>query len=358
MKIAIDGRLWHEGGVGRYIRNLVYYLQKQDKQNSYTLYFLDKKGQGFSKSTNFDFEITKSKWHSFSEQWQFCGELNKQNFDLVHFPYFSHPIFYNGPYVITIHDLTILNFTTGKASTKNYLTYLIKKLGYSMVLNHGVKKAEKIIVPSLFVKDDLNKHFGAKDKTVVTYEGVGYEMKQAKLKPVALSQSPFYLYVGNFYPHKNVEALLRAWANLKNSQANLLLVGPNDYFANRIKRLVAKLNLETKVKFIHQVDDGQLRFLYSKCKALILPSLFEGFGLPVVEAAYHNCPLILSDIAVFKEIAPPETIFFNPNNETDLTNKINLADREKLNQTSSDYFAKFSFEKLTQLTLSIYQDCL
>lgn len=354
MNIAIDCRLWDQGGVGRYIRNLVYYLQKLDQKNNYTLYFLDK--TNFVKTANFDYRITKSKWHSLKEQWQFAYELNKNNYDLVHFPYFSHPIFYNRPFVITIHDLTILHYTTGKASTKNYLTYLIKKISYFWVLSHGIGKAKAIIAPSLFVKQDLEKQFGVGNKTVVTYEGVGYEMIQAKQRAVDLPKKPYFLYVGNFYPHKNINTLVRVWAkNFRSTDFILLLAGPDDYFAKRLKKLIHQLNIQDQIQFVHNITDGQLKYLYKQAKALIFPSFFEGFGLPIVEAAYYNCPLLLSDIEVFKEIAPKSAVFFKTKDQKDMADKIGKIRNKTVSKSFVGYFEKFNFEKMAKQTLEIYQ---
>src|SRR5687768_2081128 len=119
MKIGIDARLWNETGVGRYIRNLVWQLGKIDKENEYVLFVNSGarvQGQEFSHE-RFKIVETNIRWHTVSEQMQFPRLLENENLDLVHFPYFSVPIYYKGPFVITIHDLIINHFPTGKAST-------------------------------------------------------------------------------------------------------------------------------------------------------------------------------------------------------------------------------------------------
>ena len=120
MKIGIDIRLWNQTGVGRYIRNLVLNLAEIDKKNGYVLFARSEDFQSIkSEIKNPNWKLVKAdiKWHSISEQINFPSILNKENLDLVHFPYFSVPIFYNKPYVLTIHDLIIDHFPTGKAST-------------------------------------------------------------------------------------------------------------------------------------------------------------------------------------------------------------------------------------------------
>jgi len=123
MRIGIDARLWNESGVGRYIRNLVKQLQILDKTNSYVLFVRSEDADRIknhelkTKDDNWKFVITDIQWHTIEEQLLFPKILNKENLDLVHFPYFSVPIFYNKPYIVTIHDLILHNFPTGKAST-------------------------------------------------------------------------------------------------------------------------------------------------------------------------------------------------------------------------------------------------
>lgn len=348
MKIAIDARLWHEGGVGRYIRNLVHYLLPLDQSHEYTLILPP------HIKANVDCRVIYSttRWHSLAEQTQFLRELKRGHYDLVHFPYFSHPFLYNRPFVITIHDLTILNFATGKATTRGYGLYLLKRLGYRAVLNHALNQSQQIIVPSQFVKNDLLKRFEIPEaKISVTYEGVGYELLDLKIKTVAAKRN-YLLYIGNFYPHKNVEFLLKAFRKNQNQDLCLYLCGPNDFFARRLKELVSQLELADRVKFFHDAGESTLVALYKAAQALVLPSVAEGFGLAVVEAAYFGCPLLLADIPVFREIAPPSATFFNPNNEPDLLRKISLTQRKPM--PDQQYFRRFSFAAMAKHTLAIY----
>src|SRR3989344_8561226 len=130
LNIGIDARLYGQTGVGVYLKNLLYYLEKNaaDKLLFY-IYLLpqDYAVVNFN-SINFKKRLVHSSWHSFSEQIEFPGILLKDNLDLMHFTYFSYPVFYRRKFVATVHDLTPLLFKTGKASTKNSLIYGIKHL--------------------------------------------------------------------------------------------------------------------------------------------------------------------------------------------------------------------------------------
>ncbi len=357
MRIAIDGRLWSQGGVGRYIRNLVWNIGELDKKNEYTLFVPDSHKFQIPKSkfqTNFKVQKTKAGWHNLEEQTGFRHELDKGRFDLVHFPYFSHPVLYNRPFVITIHDLTILKYATGKATTRHYLVYLFKRLGYRAVLRHGISRSRRIIVPTRAVKEDILAEFDlSEDKISVTYEGIGREFGGSHPGP----KERLILYVGNFYPHKNVEFLLRAFGSLSRQDYRLVLCGPEDYFTGRIKAHINGLKLDDRVKLVLRPKDNELNNYYRRAKVLVLPSLFEGFGLPVVEGAHFGCLLVLSDIPVFREIAPPGALFFDPQTEADLGEKLVQAmETDRALKADREYFGRFSFRKMAEETIKIYRE--
>src|SRR3989344_5912882 len=115
MKIGIDARLINETGVGRYIRNLINVLARIDRINSYIVFVRDDSWN--PPNERWEKRIIDIPWHSISEQLIFPWLLIKEHLDLVHIPYFNVPIFYPGKFVVTIHDLTILHFDTGKATT-------------------------------------------------------------------------------------------------------------------------------------------------------------------------------------------------------------------------------------------------
>ncbi len=165
---------------------------------------------------------------------------------------------------------------------------------------------------------------------------------------------PFFLYVGNFYPHKNVERLLRAFSEIKND-IQLVLVGPNDYFCKRITSLIDELKLTGKVKLCPDASDEDLLYYYKNAQALVHPSLSEGFGLPVIEANYFGLPVIASDIPVFKEILGNNYISFNPQDIKDIQNKVELFLKEKNTTRYKTKLKDFSFEKMTKELLKIYQ---
>jgi hypothetical protein len=157
-KIGIDARLLNQTGVGTYLQNLLFYLDKKNDSDSlYYVYLLKNDFEKINfKSKNIIKKEANFYWHTFSEQIGFLLTLLKDNLDLVHFTYFTFPIFYWKKFLITIHDMTPILFKTGRASTKNPLIYQIKHLIFKIVLLLGLRNSVKVIVPSKTVKEQIH----------------------------------------------------------------------------------------------------------------------------------------------------------------------------------------------------------
>jgi glycosyltransferase involved in cell wall biosynthesis len=362
MKIGIDCRLYQETGIGRYIRNLIKNLEISDKKNDYVLFALSKDIDKFNiQNPRFKIVKTDIKWHTLSEQLRLPQILNKENLDLMHFPYFSVPVYYKRPFVVTIHDLIINHFSTGKASTLPPYIYNLKLYSYKFVLSQAAKNAKKIIAVSNSTKTEITDHLKVDvDKVAVTYEGIDPLVMGSKAKlPDILLNKKYFLYVGNAYPHKNLDRLLKAFKTIR-SDVNLVLVVKRDYFYQGLKRNVDDLSLSEKVIFLHAVRDEELSALYKNAIALVFPSLMEGFGLPVLEAMANNCLVLTSDIPSLKEICVDGAVYFDPYVIQDMAEKMNKAclsgypgKKEKALERSKT----FSWEKMARETIKVYESC-
>ena len=295
-------------------------------------------------------------WHTFEEQLKFPAILDKENLDLVHFPYFSVPIFYNKPFVVTIHDLILHHFPTGQASTLPWPVYWIKLLGYRFVMKMAAQKAQKIITVSQATKDEIITHLHAEpNKIVVTYEGIDEKITNSKSQITnKIQNTKYFLYVGNAYPHKNLERLIEAFRN----DAHLILVGKEDFFYKRLKEKVRKMGLENRIIFLGEVTDGELVGLYKNALALVAPSLMEGFGLPILEAMSNKCLVLASDIPVHHEIAGDVAIYFDPKNVDDMSKKMMSIEISDRIQKGLDKAKMFSWEKMAKETLSVYESSI
>src|SRR3989344_4000667 len=318
MKIGIDARfVGPEGtGIGKYTEKLIENLQKIDTKNQYAI-FLKESNWNYLKnlSKNFRKVLADVSWYSLEEQIRMPTIYSREKFDLLHVPHFNVPILYRGKFIVTIHDLIHQQFSETSATTRNALTFRIKKLGYKKIIKHAVSKSQGIITPSKFVKDQVVTTFTINPaKITVTYEAAEQEYFQNG-KPETKSQKPILLYVGNAYPHKNLEKLLDAFKILTlNSQLltlNLVLVCPRDVFSQRLELLLDEKGLEERAELLGYKKPKELVSIFQKSAAYVSPSLSEGFGIPGLNAMAAQIPVICSNILTFKEIYGNVATYFN-----------------------------------------------
>lgn len=172
MRIGIDARLIEETGVGRYIQHLIGELAQIDKKNTYIV-FVRKADDFEPPNSRWKKIVADIPWHSFTEQIIMPWVFLKENLDLLHVPYFNVPILYPKKFIVTIHDLTILHFDTGKASTWPFFFYKIRRLGYMIALKVALLRAQTVIAVSCVTKAEILDHFDISPEWVrVVYEGV------------------------------------------------------------------------------------------------------------------------------------------------------------------------------------------
>ena len=358
MNIGIDARLWYESGVGRYIRNIVRGLENKKTTHTFTI-FLNAKAYKEIEFHNPNFKKVEAdvRWHTISEQWKFKEILERQNLDLVHFPYFSYPVFYSGSFVITIHDLIIDHYPTGVSSSHALPIYYAKYLAYKQITKRAVKNAKKIIVPTIATKNELIDHYKAKkEKLELVYEGFDPIIKSGSSKPNLVSKN-YILYVGNAYPHKNLKVLLSSYLQLrKEIDIDLVCIGRKDFFYERME------NDFSDVFFLHDIDDQSLFDYYTNAKLVVSPSLMEGFGLPILEAMSLSCPVVCARTSALVEVGDDAVLYFDPKDGQDLNQQIQkvLQDESLRNSLVKKGLAqskKFSWNDAVTKTLKIYESC-
>ncbi len=352
-RIGIDARLYFQTGVGTYLRNLLHFLPETTPENvELYVYVLPQDKASISLSDKrFVLREADARWHSLSEQTTFYRLIMQDDIDLMHFTYFSYPVFYKRPFIATVHDLTPLLFKTGRASTLNPLWYEFKFRIFKNVLASQIRHAQAIITPSESVKEQLLDVYGSDcaSKTQAIPEGVNFELQEAKetMRLKKDAGEDYFLYVGNFYPHKNIESLIQAY-KISGVQTPLIMTGPDNAFAKRLKGIIEREGINS-IRFIHDISNGDLVYLYRHAKALINPSLSEGFGLPLVEAAYFGCPVIASDIPVFRELLGVKYTAFNPYDVHDIASTLKLETYKEAALPND-----FSFKQMAKKTLEIY----
>ena len=375
LRIGIDARFaGPEGtGLGKYTEKLILNLTKIDKKNEYSIFLRSKNWNFFRLPQNFKKILADIKWYSKEEQLKLSGIFSKERLDIVHVPHFNVPVLYRGKFVVTIHDLIHHQFSEQSTSTKNFLMFKIKRAAYKTIIYSAVRRAAKIIVPSNFVKKQVIGAFKINpDRIAVTYEAAEEEYFQTGnwkqetgnlLKKYGI-ETPFIIYVGNAYPHKNLERLLDAvkilTTNYQLPTTNLVIVCPRDVFSERLNAEIAKRNLESQVTLCGYLESKDLKLLFDYAEAYVFPSLSEGFGIPGLNAMAANIPVICSNIPTLKEIYQDAALYFDPHSPQDIANKIKkvLADaktRMDLVEKGIERVKKYSWQKMACQTLDVYE---
>ncbi|MBM4402324.1 MAG: glycosyltransferase family 4 protein [Candidatus Cloacimonetes bacterium] len=385
MKIGIDARFYGITGIGRYAKNLIKNLEELDRKNNYAIFLWKKAFDAYHpQNPNFKKVLADYPLYSFVEQIRMPILIRRERIDLMHFTNFNVPVFYFGKYVMTVHDLIHMEYSTFGSTTRFLPYYLLKKFIYSWAIRWAAWRAQKIFVPSEDAKNDVVRKLWVKpEKVVVTYEGIDEKLKvkSEKLK-VTIKNSkftldkykikkPYLLYVGTMYPHKNHEQLLLAFKNLltinnQQSTTRLVLVAKVDFFSKRIKEKVAQMGLFDSVVlpgFTAQdgyVPDDDLKIIYQNADAYVFPSLKEGFGLPILEAFAAGVPVVCSNASSLPEVAGGAAIYFDPYNIDDILKKVELVLvnkelRNELVQKGYKRLRKFSWNEMAKKTLNIYE---
>lgn len=361
-KIAIDARELNTS-TGRYVERLLHYLQKIDHTNNYIVLLKPDDIDSWQPTAkNFTKTECSFKEFTFGEQIGYKKLLKKLQPDLVHFTMVQQPILYRGRKVTTMHDLTTLRFVN---PAKNKLVFWFKQRVYAFVNWYVPRKSKFIITPTEYVKKDVADFAKINPKKiVVTYEAA--DEIDAPIEPIKNLQSkPFIFYVGRPQPHKNLSRLLEAFVILKNNHPDLLLVlaGRNDKVYDSFVSEAKRLGVADSVVFTGYVSEGQLKWLYRGCKAYVFPSLSEGFGLPGLEAMIHRAPVVSSDATCLPEVYDDAAWYFNPLDVHDIARSIdeiliNTELRNKLVRRGRERAKEFSWQRMAEQTLAIYQKAL
>lgn len=358
--IAIDARIINSS-TGRYVERLITYLQEVDTINDYSI-LVPKKDKDFWTPSSPRFTVRTVNYDNYSveEQLGFALYLKKLNADLVHFCMPQQPIAYKGKKVTTFHDLTLLKTYN---SDKNWLVYHAKQKVGKYVFKRVALENNHIIAVSEFTKKELQSYFPIPDKNIsVIYESS--DVNTVSPKKYALPFKKYILYVGQQSDYKNIKRLGDALQLLlpKYPDLRLVLAGKKNasalaneaYFNERQYR---------NILFTDFVQDNELSWLYSNAQAYVFPSLMEGFGLPGLEAMGYGTPVISSDATCLPEVYGDAAHYFHPTDTSEIASAIDdvlshEALRARLVKNGFKRVKKYSWKKMAQETLKVYEDVL
>ena len=282
----------------------------------------------------------------------------------IHFPDYATPLFYSGPKVATIHDMAM-------HTMRDKYTFM-QGLTKNMLLEYTIKSASNLICNSKFTKKELLRYYPkVVDKITVIPMGIDLPAveisfdKRKKILKQLMIHRPYMLYVGTISPHKNIETLVRAFANIKmqGKDYQLIIAGKKGWMYDKIFECVEALGLNKDVVFTGFVTEEELETLYQEASFFVSASLYEGFGFPPLEAMVRGCATLVSDIDIFKETSQDAAIYCNPYDMDDIANKmLLLIENEQLKQTlklkGKQRVKEFTWEKTARKTYEVYQDIL
>lgn len=313
--LVIDARMINQSGVGTYIKNLVpkitYFFDITLLVKSSD--FLDYDWIKRCKIIHFNANI-----YSLKEQLLFPFKIPKS--DLLWSPHFNSPILpiRANRRVTTIHDVNHLALEKNK----------IKKLYASILYRNSIRRSSELITVSVFSKDELIKHTNVNFKKInIIHCGVSTTF----LNPIIAKKNlpkKYILFVGNVKPHKNLISLLKAYKNLKDEikkEYKLVILGKNKGFItpdNFVYKYIKNNKLDNDVIFTGYIEDNEVPNIYKNASLFVFPSLYEGFGLPLLEAMQMEVPILSSYYASLKEIGGDAVMYFNPKDTTELSQKI------------------------------------
>lgn len=342
-------------GSGEFCYQLLSGLYDIDKKNDYKLFLpVNPSGDMPKERGNWQYLVFKSKL------WTMLGlskKFIKEKADIFLSPTHYLPLHVSCPSVITILDVSYL-----------YYPQLFKKKDLYQLKFWGgfsIKCAKKIITISNSSKNDIIKMYHVKpEKIVVVYPGIRELSKGLRfqtmedLKKKFAVSSPYILFVGTLQPRKNIVKLIEAFAALKNKEVNLVIIGRKGWQFEEILNAPKENGVGERVKFLDSVTDEDLPSFYKNALCFCLPSLYEGFGLPVLEAMQYGCPVATSNVSSLPEAGGDAAIYFNPESVEDITKALGrlLEDnnlREELIKKGKIQVKKFSWEKTARETLKV-----
>lgn len=373
MKVGIDARMYGPnvggGGLGRYVEQLVTQLQKLDHQNRFVLFLKPENDEACRiQNDRFEKRVVDIHWYTMKEQLFLSKSIDQEELDLVHFPHWNVPMNIKTPFIVTIHDLILLEQPhSAKVTTRNPFLYHFKYMGFRKVIAHAVHDSRAIIAVSEYTRDSILKHFPSVDpeKITVVHEGVTHFQPAKNKTPESgsIPPSPYFLYVGNAYPHKNLESLLHAFSFFHRLHPDVMLVlaGRKDIFYERLEKELEEIDIpKDRVRFIMSPSDEALHDLYRNATLYLFPSRIEGFGLPPLEAMQEGVPVAAARAGSLPEVLGDAALYFHPDDIEEMVRVMeqaltNTSLRSELARKGKEQIKRYSWETMAKEILAIYK---
>jgi glycosyltransferase involved in cell wall biosynthesis len=371
VKIAIDIRRMTEFGVGTYIRNVVRTLGRLDHQNSYLLIGSPAKVEEIGAlPPNFHTIPLLAPERSLHGYREFRGALKSLDCDLVHIPnLFSVPRALPCPYVMTVHDM--LEHMARAREQSGFWRSI-----YFQTTKRVLSGAARIFAVSNFTRNEIEKLFEIPSERIeVVYNAIDERFlrghaSEADRDLIARRYQvtyPFLLYAGRISPHKNVVRMIEAFSALKTElerdqaypELKLIIIGDDLSGNPDLRRTVVRSGVQNDVRFLGFIPIEVLRIFYDEAKVFVFPSLYEGFGLPPLEAMAHGTPVVTSNVSSLPEVVGNAAVLVNPENVFEIMRALHrvLTDqslRARMKERGYQQAAKFSWNTSVRRILEAY----
>jgi glycosyltransferase involved in cell wall biosynthesis len=365
VKIAIDARKLHDFGIGTYIRNLLRHLSRIDRENEYVLLCHDSDmGVASTLGENFRAVLEPAANYSVKEQFHIPLVLMREKPDVFHAPHYVLPVAVRSRSVVTIHDCIHLMFPQ----------YLPNRAAYAYARGamwSAAKRSDRILTVSEASKRDILHFFNVPpEKIAVVYNGIDERFwiqpsteEIARVRERFQLDHGFVLYAGTIKPHKNLVRLIEAFAALRKGEfeeLKLLIIGDEISKLPALRRAVHIHKLHKHVRFLGFLPDETLAALYRLAAVFVFPSLYEGFGLPPLEAMASGTPVVTSNVSSLPEVAGDAAILVDPYDVSSIVDGVRrvLTDPLMADELRKKGLARardFSWERSVARTHDIYR---
>ena len=373
MKVAIDIRRMTEFGVGTYIRNVVRVLARLDRESKYFLIGSPAKvAECGPLPPNFRAVDLAGRDDTLKGNLAFRAIVQRLECDVVHIPHlFWIPRGLSCPYVLTVHDLLEHMYGSRNASSlrRNLHFYMTRRV---------LRRAARVIAVSQFTKSEIEKLLDLPNAHIEVVHnaiderflhGHATDSDRELIAQRYLVNYPFILYAGAIRPHKNVVRIIEAFSALKNElqkehlypDLKLIIIGDDLSSHPRLRRTVVRGCVQNDVRFLGFVPIEVLRIFYDVAKIFVFPSLYEGFGLPPLEAMAHGTPVVTSNTSSLPEVAGNAALLVNPENVFEIRRGLQraLLDpalRAQMKQRGYEQAQRFSWTNSVSRILEIYRE--
>jgi glycosyltransferase involved in cell wall biosynthesis len=370
MVIGFDIRRADAFGVGTYIKNLLRAFARRGAGHEYALVGPERHQARFADlPANFRFVRSEKHYAGLDDHLRFQFLVRSLGADVFHVPHRAVPYFLPGPYVVTVHDLDQIIFREAFGSR-------LRAEARFQILRHGLRRARRILTVSEATRRDVVNLLGLPaDRIEVIPNAIDDEFtqtvgEQELLRTLERYQVdyPFLLYAGSIQPQKNLPRLVEAFAVVqaeleqhpRYAGLRLIIIGDAVDAHPDLRRSVIRSRMQQRVRFLGFVPIETLRVFYRSAAAFVFPSLYEGFGLPPLEAMAQGTPVVTSNTSSLPEVVGDAAVLVNPENVFDIARGIKqaLIDEElrrELVARGRRQASLFSWDRAADRVLEVYR---